>query len=190
MRFSIVTICFNAEKCISKTIESVLSQQVHELEYIIVDGLSLDNTIGVAKKYEQAFIDKGWSFRIISEKDNGIYDAMNKGVKNSTGDIVGILNSGDWYESIALQKVEECFLKNHIDFCYSDIFVVKQNGKRIVKKAKKMKYLTSRHWNHPTMFVKKKIYDEFGLSEDEFNQQMDLIKQYKAGNASALEGTG
>lgn len=181
MKFSIITICFNAEKNISRTIESVLAQQAKDVEYIIVDGLSSDHTVSLAKTYEQTFKNKGWTYKIISEKDNGIYDAMNKGIRNSSGDVVGILNSGDWYESNALINVEDCFMNSNIGYCYSDIFIVKNSGKRIVKKAKKMKYITSRHWNHPTMFVKREVYNEIGLYKcigihDDFDLYLRLRK--------------
>lgn len=163
MKISVVTICYNSEDCISTTIESVLRQKAEYVEYLIVDGYSSDNTVGIAKKYEGDFKNKGWSYRIISEKDDGIYDAMNKGVRNASGDIVGILNSGDWYEDCALEQIEKLFSRNEIDYCYGDMYVVKQNGKKKLKKSKIDKHPTSRHWNHPTMFVKKSVYEKYGF---------------------------
>ena len=91
MKISIITVCFNANKTIEQTIISVLSQTYHNIEYIIIDGGSVDGTIGIIKKYSSK-IDK-----IISEKDNGMYDALNKGIIHATGDIIGILNSDDYF---------------------------------------------------------------------------------------------
>ena len=105
MRISIITVCYNSEKTIERTIQSVLGQTIEDLEYILVDGGSKDGTLDIIKKYENEFIDKGWSYRYLSEKDNGMYDAMNKGIHLSTGDLIGILNSDDWYEKEALSTV-------------------------------------------------------------------------------------
>ena len=93
MKISIITVCFNSETTIRDTIESVLSQEYPDIEYIVVDGLSTDTTIDIVNEY------KGKISKVISEPDQGIYDAMNKGVKYSTGDVVGILNSDDFFEN-------------------------------------------------------------------------------------------
>ena len=164
MNFSIITICFNSEAVIRKTIESVLSQDyVGTVEYLIIDGASKDNTVKIAEEYKTQFAVKGYKYIIYSEPDKGIYDAMNKGIKRSTGDIIGIINSGDWYEPIALSTVAKTYKKNNFDMFYADVNLVKSNGSVIVKHSKADRFPTSRHWNHPTSFVTKKIYDELGL---------------------------
>lgn len=94
MKLSIITVTYNSEKTLRDTIESVLSQTYTDYEYIIVDGASKDNTINIVKEYEPKFEGR---MRWISEPDKGIYDAMNKGIKMSTGDVVGIINSDDFY---------------------------------------------------------------------------------------------
>ena len=92
MKISIITVCYNSEKNIKDTLESVLKQTYKNYEYILVDGKSQDNTLKIIKKYEKKFKGK---LKYISENDKGIYDAMNKGIKLSTGDIVGLINSDD-----------------------------------------------------------------------------------------------
>ncbi|WP_242840112.1 glycosyltransferase [Oribacterium sp. FC2011] len=164
IKFSIITICFNSESEIRKTIESVLAQDYYgDVEYIIIDGASKDRTVEIAESYRSQFIRKGYRYIISSEPDNGIYDAMNKGIKKSTGDIVGIINSGDWYEKNALKTVALTYNSSPFDMFYADINLVKADGKVIVKHSRKDKYITSRHWNHPTSFVTKKTYEEIGL---------------------------
>ncbi|MCI8376134.1 MAG: glycosyltransferase [Lachnospiraceae bacterium] len=164
MKFSIITICFNSEAVIRKTIESVLGQDyVGDVEYLIVDGASRDRTVEIAKEYMGKFKLKGYEYIISSEPDKGIYDAMNKGIGKSTGDIVGIINSGDWYEPIALSTVAETYKVTPFDMFYADINLVKSDGNIIVKHSRPDKIVTSRHWNHPTSFVTKKTYDELGL---------------------------
>ena len=104
MKISIITVCYNSEKTIKNTIDSVLSQTYKNYEYIIIDGKSTDNTVNLIKKYQKKFDNK---LKYISEKDNGIYDAMNKGVLRAIGGIIGIVNSDDWLEPKALDIVAE-----------------------------------------------------------------------------------
>ena len=164
MKFSVITICFNSGSVIEKTIESVLIQDyIGPVEYLIVDGKSSDNTIEIAEKYRSEFEKKGYDYRIISEPDNGIYDAMNKGIRLSTGDVIGIINSGDWYEPMALAVVADTYKDDPFDMFYADINLVKSDGKVLVKHSKKDRFVTSRHWNHPTTFVMKDVYNELGL---------------------------
>jgi len=95
VKISIITVCYNADKTIKKTLESVLNQTINKLEYIIIDGKSNDSTIKIVKDYKDKFLNKGWDFQYLSEADNGIYDAMNKGVKLASGDYIYFLNSDD-----------------------------------------------------------------------------------------------
>lgn len=164
MRFSIVTICFNSEAVIRKTIESVLNQDYKgDVEYLIIDGDSKDSTVDIAEGYKQEFETKGYDYMISSEPDRGIYDAMNKGIRKCTGNIIGIINSGDWYEPIALSTVAKTYMSTSFDMFYADINLVKRDGSVIVKHSKPDKIVTSRHWNHPTSFITKMTYDELGL---------------------------
>ena len=107
MKISLVTVTFNSAKTLCDTIHSVLSQSYTNIEYIIVDGLSNDETVTLIKEYEPLFQGR---LKWISEKDKGLYDAMNKGIRMSTGDIVGIINSDDFYHrGDVLEKVAESF---------------------------------------------------------------------------------
>lgn len=162
MKISIITVCYNSEKTIRRTIESVLKQKYDEVEYILVDGSSKDPTVAIIEEYEPKFIYRGYQYRYVSEPDKGMYDAMNKGIKMCTGDIIGILNSDDWYEEDALHDVMEAVEKNpHADIYMGAINVL--NGNQIiVKHAKDRKYKTSRNFNHPAMFVKKECYKQVG----------------------------
>lgn len=189
MKFSIVTICYNSEAVIRKTIESVLGQDyTGPVEYLIIDGASKDKTVEIAKEYKKLFEEKGYDYIITSEPDKGIYDAMNKGIRKSTGDIVGIINSGDWYEPIALSTVAKTHKEEHFDMFYADINLVKSNGSVIVKHSRKNVIVSSRHWNHPTSFVMKKVYDELGAFRcegihDDFEF---LLRVKKAGKIIAI----
>ncbi len=167
MLVSVITICFNSEAVIRKTIESVLNQTWDKLEYLIVDGASKDRTVAIAEEYFERFAAKGVDYRIYSEQDRGIYDAMNKGIRLSSGDLVGLINSGDWYEPDAVETAVKAYEKEPYDLFYADINLIKENGSVMVKHSKKDRFPTSRHWNHPTMFVTRKTYQELGLYRNE-----------------------
>ncbi len=160
MQISVITVAYNSESVIRKTIESVLSQEYGKIEYLIVDGASADGTVKIAEEYRDRMEGRGIKYRIYSEKDNGIYDAMNKGILLATGDIIGILNTGDWYEEGVLRTVADTFGTEHCDLLFGDIRIIKQDGSSFIKKAKLRRYQSSRDWNHPTMFVKAGLYKE------------------------------
>ena len=130
MKVSIITVCFNSEKYIQTAIESVLNQNYDDIEYIIIDGGSTDSTIEIIKSYK----DKITTF--ISEPDKGIYDAMNKGLKLASGEIIATLNSDDLYiDNTILSTVVDSFNKNKCEIVYGDLFYVKQdNTNYIVRK--------------------------------------------------------
>ena len=107
IKVSVITVCLNSEKTIRRTIESVLSQTYNNIEYIIVDGLSTDSTVDIVNEY----ISTGDSIIFSSEKDSGIYEAMNKGIAKSTGDIISIINSDDWLEKDAIYKVVNEYIR-------------------------------------------------------------------------------
>ena len=163
MLVSIVTICYNSAAVIRKTIESVLAQSYDKIEYLIIDGASKDATVSIAREYESRFSAKGYSYRIISEPDKGIYDAMNKGIRMSSGKLIGLINSGDWYEPDAVSTAAESYQANPYDLFYADINLVRSDGSVMVKHSRYDRFPTSRHWNHPTMFVPRSTYDELGL---------------------------
>lgn len=163
MKFSIITICFNSEDCIRKTIESVLNQTCSDYEYFIIDGASSDKTVSIAEEYIAGFKEKGIPYHISSEPDKGIYDAMNKGIRKASGTIVGIINSGDWYERDALETVNQEYDDHPFDMFYADINIYKTDGNCIIKRSKNGLIVTSRNWNHPTTFVTRSTYEDLGL---------------------------
>ena len=163
MLVSIVTICYNSEAVIRKTIESVLAQTYQEIEYLIVDGASKDATVSIAKEYTDLFAKKGYSYTISSEPDKGIYDAMNKGIRKASGELIGLINSGDWYEPDAVETAVKAYQRDSYDLFYADVNLVKENGAVMVKHSRYDRFPTSRHWNHPTMFVTRETYDDLGL---------------------------
>ena len=161
MKVSVITIAYNSGAVIGSTIESVLDQSCHDIEYLIIDGASKDNTVRVAERYRSRMEELGIDYRIYSEPDEGIYDAMNKGIRLATGEIIGILNSGDQYENIAVETAKETFENTGCDLMFGDICMVKIDGSSFVKKARQRKFQTSRDWNHPTTFVKAEIIKEY-----------------------------
>lgn len=176
MKISIITTSFNSEETIKDTIESVLFQTYGNMEYIIIDGGSHDKTL----KIIDGFKDKG--IGVISETDNGIYDAMNKGIELATGDIIGILNSDDFYfNSDVLQKVADCFAREDVDACYGDIiYVGKKNKNKIVRRWKAGEYHEKnldRGWipPHPAFFVKRRVYQQCGV----FRQDLSIAADYE-----------
>lgn len=159
-KVSIITVTYNSEETLPYTIESILNQTNGKIEYLIIDGASKDKTVEVAESYRLRLEERGIDYTIVSEPDGGIYDAMNKGIKLSTGDIIGILNSSDKYESDTVKTVVEEFEKNDCDLLFSNIRMVKTDGTEFVKKARLRRFQTSRDWNHPTMFVKSEVYKD------------------------------
>jgi len=124
IKISIITVCLNSEKTIESTIQSVVNQTCDNIEYIIIDGVSKDNTLNIIQKYSNKIS------LVISEKDRGIYDAMNKGIKNSSGEIIYFLNSGDYFfDKTIVEKVMNKFDEN-IDLIYGDIIRYKCNGNK------------------------------------------------------------
>ena len=160
-KISIITVSYNAVKTIEQTICSVVNQTYDNIEYIIIDGGSTDGTVDIIKKYESKIA--YW----VSEPDKGIYDAMNKGIKRSSGQIIGIINADDWYDVNTVRKVAEQFINSKIDIVHGDIFTVLPNGD-IYAKYKPAKKIEDLIWHempiyHPTCFIRKNIYNRFGL---------------------------
>lgn len=164
MKISVITVCFNSEKTIERTIKSVLNQEYPDIEYILIDGKSSDGTLAIIESFDEAFAEKGYEYRYISEKDDGMYDAMNKGIALASGDLIGMLNSDDWYEANALKAVAKSYEEKQADIYMGAINVI--NGKQsIIKHAKDKMYKTSRNFNHPAMFVTKECYERMGNYE-------------------------
>ena len=174
MKISIITVCYNAEDTISDTIQSVLSQDYKDVEYIIVDGKSTDRTLEIIQSINNGI-------KLISEKDQGMYDAMNKGINIASGDVIGILNADDIYKnSQVLTKVMDEF-KANVSIVYGDIEYVKYDDlSNVVRKWKAGVFRTGKFkWGwmppHPGFFVKKSCYESFGL----FNLNLSTSADYE-----------
>ncbi len=182
MKFSIITIAYNSEKTIGRAIQSVLDQVVPPYEYLIIDGNSQDDTVSVAESYRDAFESKGIQYIIKSEPDNGIYDAMNKGIKLSQGDVVGMINSDDWYEPNAIQVMNEVFEANpSLSMAYADLRIHLPH-RTMVKRSKMDRFPSSRNWNHPTTFIKRSVYEKLQYRNETIFDDWDLyLRIRKAG---------
>ena len=161
IKISIVTPCLNSEKTISRTIESVLSQNFEGVEYIIVDGASTDKTLEIIDSYKNKF-DRD-SLIVISEQDSGIYDAMNKGISRARGELIGIINSDDWYEENCLEtvwrKYKELQKENVVIYGALNFY---QNSRLREIAYFSHEFLEERMINHPTCFVTKNTYSLIG----------------------------
>lgn len=168
MKISIITVCFNSAQTIENTIQSVLNQKNVDIEYIIIDGASTDHTLDIVKNYKDKIT------TIVSEKDTGIYNAMNKGIVRATGDIVGILNSDDVYASdTILATVVTEFQSKSVDCIWGDLVYVNKNTSDTVlrywKSSPYIKGIFQKGWHppHPSFFVKKEIYIKYGLFRED-----------------------
>jgi len=186
MKVSIVTVVWNNKKTIKNAIESVLGQTYNNLEYIIIDGASTDGTVEIINSYGSKIS------KFLSEPDKGLYDAMNKGLKLATGDIVGILNSDDFYvDDKVIEKVAKVFKDKKVDSVYADLVYVKPDDLENV-----VRYYDSSHFDpnkfaygwmpaHPTFFVKREIYDQYGYFKTDYKIAADyellvrFLKKYK-----------
>jgi len=174
MKISIITVVYNNKDTIKDAIESVLNQDYKDIEYIIVDGASNDGTVEIINSYTKR-IDK-----FISESDKGIYDAMNKGLKLATGDVVGILNSDDFYiDNCVLSQVLEKFKTEDIDALFANlIFVRASNLEKIVRHYDSSHFTPDKFaygWMpaHPTFFVKREAYIKYGLFKTDYKIAAD-----------------
>lgn len=157
-KVSIITVCYNSEVTIGRTIESVLRQTYPYIEYIIVDGASKDKTLSIITEYKPLFGDR---LKLISEPDKGIYDAMNKGIRMATGTLVGILNSDDFYEPGAVEHMINAMTDEKHQILYGFIRSLK-NGEEYSVDRRSHKALEEGMIAHPACFVTKAVYDDFG----------------------------
>lgn len=176
MKVSIITATFNSAKTIIDTIKSVNNQSYGDIEHIIIDGGSKDNTLELIKKIPNRVV------KIVSEPDKGIYDAMNKGIALATGDIIGILNSDDFYTSSnVITDIVTTFQQGGYDGIYGDLeYVNEKDTNKVIRYWKSKTYtkdLFRKGWHpaHPTFFVKKEIYNKFGT----FNLKYKIGADYE-----------
>lgn len=181
VKISIITVSYNSAKTIHDTITSVLSQDYPNIEYIIVDGLSTDNTCNIVKSFGTRIS------RLVSEKDKGLYDAMNKGIALATGDIVGIINSDDIYaHNKVISQVISKFEQKNIDVVYGDLFYFKTGFPDRALRYYRGGLFSLRRVRyglmppHPTFFIKKSVYDKFGKFDTNYtlSADFDLILRF------------
>ena len=181
MKISIITVVWNNAKTIKYAIDSVLNQTHKNIEYIILDGASTDGTIEIIRSYGDKIS------KFVSEPDKGIYDAMNKGIKLATGDVVGILNSDDFYiDDYVIEKVVKEFEEKQVDSVYADLVFVKPDDL-----SKAVRYYDSSSCGsenfqyalypaHPTFFVRKWVYDKYGVFKTDYKigADFDLMARF------------
>lgn len=181
MKISIITTCFNRESTIRDCIESVLSQDYPDIEYIVVDGASTDGSLSVINEYKDRIS------TIISEPDSGMYEAINKGIRVATGDVIGLLHSDDFlYAPGTIRHIAEEFEASQADFIYGDgLFVDAVNTDKVVRnwisgeyKKKKLR----RGWLplHPTCYIRKAVMEEWGVYDESYRIAADseLLVRY------------
>jgi len=174
MKISIITVVLNNKPYIEDCINSVLGQSYKNIDYIIVDGGSTDGTVDVIRKYERHL--SHW----LSEKDRGIYEAMNKGIKLATGEVVGILNSDDYYENgDVIAAVAEEFHKQEVASVFADLVYVKRDDTSVVVRYYDSSFFSPEKFAygwmpaHPTFFVKRIYYELYGLFKTDYRIAAD-----------------
>ncbi len=188
MKISIITACFNNQETIEDTLLSVKSQTYKNLEHIIIDGGSTDNTLSIVKKFDHIS-------KIVSEQDDGIYFALNKGIRESTGDVIGFLHSDDFFsDENVVEKIAETFENSSCDATYSDLdYVSFSNPQQIIRRWKSGFYNNKKlrsGWMppHPTFYVKKEIFDKYKYFNTEYkiSADYDLILRFLTNSVKLL----
>lgn len=192
MKVSIITVAFNSGRTLADTFRSVLAQTYNDIEYIVVDGGSKDNSLNIIREWEPRFNGR---MRWISEKDKGIYDAMNKGFQMATGDVVGIINSDDFFTSndIVERFVPE-FSDETIDAIYGDVHFVRDGNF-----GKCIRYYSSRHFHpfwlrygfmpaHPSFYARREVFERAGLYKTDYKIGSDyemMVRLFRTYNIRA-----
>lgn len=174
MKVSIITVVFNNKDCIAGCIESVLAQTYNDVEHIVIDGGSTDGTQQQIEPYKNKLA------YYLSERDSGIFEAYNKGIKKATGDIIGVLNSDDFfYEPGTIEKIVTEFRKSETDLVYAKGLFVNRNNKNSVRRIypsnpfKKSDLLFGWIPLHPTIYVKREVYEKYGLYDQSYSIASD-----------------
>lgn len=179
MKVSVITVSYNSAETIEKTIRSVIGQDYSDIEYIIIDGASTDGTVDIIRKYENNI--SYW----VSEPDNGIYDAMNKGIAHATGEIIGIINSDDWYEEGAVGKMAAFFEQTDSQVVYGKVRLYDENLDCIGESKYKV---LNEIWHqmvilHPSVFIRKSAYKLYGGFDTRYKIAADydlMLRLYSA----------
>lgn len=175
MLVTVLTVAFNAEATIARTIESVLNQTYDNIEYIVIDGASKDKTVDVVKSYQKVFDDtSGRSLTIISEPDKGMYDGLNKGASMAHGELVGQINADDWYELDAVETMVNLYEKELYDVAWGSILIKTKTGD-IIKHARIGRLWTTSGWCHPGMFSRRETLLQFPYALETMYDDFDYI---------------
>jgi len=172
MKISVITICRNNERDIRPTLDSVVNQTYNNIEYIVVDGASEDSTMNIVSEYQNKIN------KIISEPDKGLYDAINKGIQNATGDVIGLIHAGDrLYDNQVIEKIANHFEKNDIDISYGHSVIVdsKNEVKFVHKSGKYKRWKIKLGWfpGHQSIYVRKEVFDRLGNYDLKFGGMAD-----------------
>jgi glycosyltransferase involved in cell wall biosynthesis len=172
---TVITVVLNGVSHLEKAIQSVLGQSYENLEYIVIDGGSTDGTLDIIKKYEDRIA--SW----ISEKDTGIYDAMNKGISKASGEIIGILNSDDWYEPEAVEIIVDQFRKHPAGGVYYGLLRVWEKEQVQSIQGNTDFLLNKYNISHPTCFIRSSVYKQFGVFDTRYRIDGDyeLMLRYR-----------
>ncbi len=188
MKISVVTVCYNSVHFIRYAMESVLVQTYPLVEYLVIDGGSEDGTVEIIREFEPRF---GGRMRWVSERDAGMYDAINKGIRMATGDVVGILNADDFFEDERVIATVAGAFQSDVDAVYADVRFV---GKDALKKT--LRYYSAKHWKpwmlrwgfmppHPSVYIRRELFDQMGYYKTDYHIAADyeLLIRYlwKAG---------
>lgn len=175
MKISVITVCFNSEQTIADTLRSVDMQTGIDLEHLIIDGASSDSTLAIIAAHPQT-----WR-HVVSERDSGLYDAMNKGIALASGDVIGFINSDDFYASSdVLTMVADAFGDPSLDACYGDLcYVKKDRSESVVRYWRSSAFkpgLFRRGWcpPHPTLFIRRDLYTKFGAFDLTYRIAADM----------------
>ena len=191
MKVSIVTVTYNSAQTLVDAMKSVLEQTYHDIEYIIVDGASTDSTIDVIRQYEPQFKNR---LKWISEKDDGIYDAMNKGIQLATGDVVGILNSDDYFTSSDVIARMVAAFSDGVDAVYGDVHFIHDG-----EPNKCIRYYSSKHFRpfwlrfgfmpaHPSFYCRRGVYERAGYYKTDYAIGSDyemMVRLFKVHHINA-----
>lgn len=168
-KVSIITVSYNSAETIEQTIRSVLQQSYKNIEYIVIDGASTDGTQQIIERYADKL-----SY-YLSEKDDGLYYAMNKGIQKATGDIIGIINSDDWYAETAVEAVVKCFNQSNAEAVYGLTVNVEKDGTKKLGNTHPLERIWYQApFQHPSVFVKKEVYNRLGG----FNTKYKVASDY------------
>lgn len=174
LSITVITVAYNSAKTIADTLNSVASQTYTDIEHLVIDGASSDGTVQLVISHANPQI------RLISEPDKGIYDAMNKGLAQATGEVVGFLNSDDFYaDSAVLEKIANTFQDPTVDACYADLVYVNQGNTRVMRYWKSKPFSRgdfAKGWSpaHPTFYVRKSVIERLGLFDQSYKMGVDV----------------